>query len=248
MTRAQSRNFFTSSSRRMIASFLVLAIAVGGAACTRDRLDDFTAVELNKPESVHPIGYRQRRTELIVEMPRAARGLTADQHADVYRFIEDYKSQSNGRLMVSSPGGAGGHLSAKQTVRQVISLTRNAGIPDDAIQVSRHHHVKGEIGPAISISYAKPVAIAPHCGTWPKDIGNTNRERLPFHNFGCATQRNLAVNVANARDLQFPQDETPRSSERRSKHWNEYIGGKPDSGGSGGKSGNSDKSPAGKGD
>ena len=139
-------------------------------------------------------------------------------------------------------------LSAKQTVRQVISLTRNAGIPDEAIQVSRHHHVKGDIGPAISISYAKPVAIAPHCGTWPKDIGNTNRERLPFHNFGCATQRNLAVNVANARDLQFPQDETPRSSERRSKHWNDYIGGKADSGGGGDKSGSSDKSQAGKGD
>jgi pilus assembly protein CpaD len=46
---------------------------------------------------------------------------------------------------------------------------------------------------------------------------------LHYPEFGCATQSNLAGMVANARDLQRPQDEQPRSAERRSQSWSKYI-------------------------
>ena len=202
----------------------VALIVLGVSGCREGRLDDATAVHLNNPELRHPISYSKRREQLFVEMPHRGSGLSSDQHADVYRFIERYKEQSNGRLFVSSPASAAGHLSASRTVRQVLSLTRDAGIPDEAIKISRHYNEKGDIGPAIGLSYAKTVAVAPHCGNWPRDIGNRNHERIPFENFGCATQRNLAMTVANGRDLQFPQDETSRSAERRSKNWGDYIG------------------------
>lgn len=64
-----------------------------------------------------------------------------------------------------------------------------------------------------------------------------DRERLPYENFGCASQRNLALTVANARDLQVPQEETPRSSEVRSASWSKYVGGSKGAGGSGASGG-----------
>ncbi|MGH1418278.1 MAG: CpaD family pilus assembly protein [Hyphomicrobiaceae bacterium] len=202
----------------------VVALSIGLSGCRGDRLDDVTAVELNNPEKRHPIGYSHQRRQLFVEMPPRGRGLSADQHADVYRFISEYKSESNGRLRLSSPASPSGHFSASPSVRQVLSLTRDAGIPDEAIQISRHYEDKGDVGPAIGLSYAKTIAVPPQCGHWPEDIGGENRERLPTENFGCATQRNLALHTANGRDLQFPQELVSRSGERRSKNWGSYIG------------------------
>ena len=61
-----------------------------------------------------------------------------------------------------------------------------------------------------------------------------NEARIPYPNWGCATQRNLALMVDNARDLQQPQEEDPRSSERRSVTWSAYVGSSSASGGDGG--------------
>lgn len=214
---------------RAIRVITLMAFLIAGAiflsGCRHLGLDDITAVELSDPVKRHPISYARHREEMYVELPHRGRHLSSHQHADVWRFVNQYKSESNGPLVVSSPASAGGHLASSGAVDHVLAITREAGLPDEAIRISRHYNLKGEIGPAIALSYSRPVAVPPHCGYWPKDIGNRNKERLPFQNFGCATQRNLALNVANARDLQFPQEETPRSSERRSAKWTDYISG-----------------------
>jgi pilus assembly protein CpaD len=84
----------------------------------------------------------------------------------------------------------------------------------------------------VKLAYQRPVAVPPQCRDWATDLGE-NREPLPYNDFGCASQRNLALTVANARDLQFPQDETPRLSERRSATWESYKGSGGASGGGG---------------
>ena len=76
------------------------------------------------------------------------------------------------------------------------------------------------------LSFETPVAVAPECGHWHRDVGR-DRERIHYPEFGCSTQRNLAGMVANARDLQRPQDEQPRSAERRSQIWTRYIAPEP---------------------
>ena len=77
--------------------------------------------------------------------------------------------------------------------------------------------------PAIRLAYQRPVAVAPVCDHWEEDVGR-NEERIPYPNWGCATQRNFAVMVDNARDYRQPQGEDPRSSERRSVSWSAYAG------------------------
>lgn len=197
----------------------IAAMAATMSACTR--LDDYTAAELNEPPKRHPIGYAAQTEALLVEVPPSG-GLSANQQADVLRFIDRYRKEGTGRLQLSAPRSAGAHLAASRSVREVESILIDSGIDGEAIQMSRHN-VGSSAGPAVKLAYDKPVAVPPECGDWATNLGE-NRERLPYNNFGCATQRNFALTVANARDLQGPQAETPRSSEKRSSAWSGYTG------------------------
>jgi pilus assembly protein CpaD len=85
-----------------------------------------------------------------------------------------------------------------------------------------HHSGTRPVGPALRLSYLRPIAVPPECGLGHRDVG-FEPERIPYPQFGCATQRNVAGMVANARDLQRPQDEDPSSSERRSALWSKYA-------------------------
>jgi pilus assembly protein CpaD len=70
------------------------------------------------------------------------------------------------------------------------------------------------------------VAVPPDCPDWSENIAR-DPQNMPFTNMGCATQRNLAVAVANPRDLIDPRGETPRASERRDVVWSKYVNGQP---------------------
>lgn len=222
------------TGRASIARFLVLpivAVSLAGLTGCREnfRIDDLTAAELNDPVKRHPIGYTAQTEAMLVEIGGKGEGLSANQETDVWRFLKSYKTESRGRLTVSVPGGARGHFASTHTVQQVMDIVQGSGIPREALIMERHAWDNSpDFGAALELSYARPVAVAPQCGNWPEDLGR-DRERISFENHGCATRRNLALTVANSRDLQMPQQLSPRSSERRSVTWTKYV----DAGGSG---------------
>lgn len=223
---------------RRLAAAMVLVSAVAGC----NRLDDYTAAELGAPSKRHPVAFAARTESLYVEASRVSRGLSANQEADVFRFVERYKAESTGSLRIASPQSAGAHLAASSSLLRIQEIAREAGLDASSVQVTRYAGPAG-IGPAIRLAYDRPVAIAPECGDWGTDLGE-NRERLPYNDFGCTTQRNMALMIANGRDLQVPQEEAPRASEVRSANWTKYIN--PDASSNGGAStsgGSSSMSP-----
>lgn len=216
---------------------LALMLALTSAGCREHlRVDDVTAGQLNDPDKRHPIAFTRRTEALYVEVAQSGDGLSANQQADVWRFLERYKSESAGPLNISAPASVKGHMSVSRSVRHVEDMVAGAGIPQSAVEQRRHNGTT-ELGKAVKLAYERPVAMAPECGSWPEDLGE-NRERLPNENFGCASQRNLAMMVANSRDLKVPQEETPRSSERRDVVWTKYVGAEK-SGAKGGGGGSS---------
>jgi pilus assembly protein CpaD len=238
----------TSKEARRVAAIrtgligLAALVALTGGLGGCSRLDDLTAVELSEPPRRHPIAYTPHTEALLVELPPGAGGLSASQEADVWRFVDRYRKEGTGRLQIAAPRSAGGHLAASRSVRHVEEIALEAGIDPDAIVVGRYHG-STRVGPAVKLAYERPVALPPQCRDWSTDLGE-NRERLPYNDFGCATQRNLALTVANSRDLQIAQEETPRSSERRSATWDDYKGTGA-TGGSAGPAAGSGAAPAG---
>lgn len=211
-----------------LAAILAAGAMTGGC----NRLDDYTAADLGEPPKRHAIGYTPHTEALFVEVAPGGGGLSSNQHSDVYRFIDRYRKEGTGRLLIAAPRSAGGHLATSRSVREVEEIVQEAGIDPSAIETSRYQG-SSRMGPAVKISYERPVAVPPQCRDWGTDLGE-NRERLPYNDFGCATQRNLALTVANSRDLQVAQEETPRSSERRSATWTSYTASEGGSGSGGG--------------
>ncbi len=213
-------------SMRPGISRLAVVLAVGLAASAggcRHLLDDEVAADLNDPVKRHPVAFAAEPEVLLVELAPGGNGLSANQEADVYRFVRRYKAESTGTLSIDAPRAAGAHLQASRSARQVEAIVRDAGIDPSAVSATRSGPaVRG--APVLRLSYDKTVAVAPQCGDWATDLGE-NRERLNYNNFGCATQRNFALNVANARDIIVPREESQRSSEVRSASWSKYIGG-----------------------
>ncbi len=215
----------TSKARRIATTGLAVSLASTMlAGCMEHaRIDGPTAAALSDATKRHPITYAAHNEALYVEVPDGTLGLSGNQATDVIRFLDRYKSETRGALRIAAPSSPRGHMSVSRSLRQIEDIIERAGIPLEAVERDRARG-RGDQGPAVKLSYERPVAMPPPCGSWPEDLGRVDREKLPFENFGCATQRNLALTVANARDLQVAQDETPRSSERRSVSWAKYVG------------------------
>ena len=69
--------------------------------------------------------------------------------------------------------------------------------------------------PPIRLSFSAMRAGVEKCGKWPADLGDTT-ENKHYGNFGCASQNNLAAQVANPADLLGPRRQTPIDAENRS--------------------------------
>jgi pilus assembly protein CpaD len=205
----------------LAAATAAVAVSLTLAACDEhhSRLPDYMGVALNDVDARHPIGFVDERNVLNIDTPPRARDISHNQAADMHRFVARYKAEGVGQLSVSVPGHADAGTS--QVLAELGRVLRDVDVAPR--RVVRVRHADGNRGrPVVRLSYASPQAVAPECGHWHRDVAR-DPERVHYPEFGCATQRNLAGMVANSRDLQRPQDEQPRSAERRSQTWSKYI-------------------------
>lgn len=175
----------------------------------------------------HPILVSQEPATLLVRVSRDADRLTPHQRADVLEFARRYRAADagNSRLVIAAPGGSANEVPAMYAVREIRAMLIDNGFPETSVSVEAYG-AEGRRHPPIRVSYFTYVANAPECGDWPTNLAR-EPNNLPYANFGCATQRNLAVSVANPADLLGPRSETPRLGERRGVTWDKYIEGKP---------------------
>jgi pilus assembly protein CpaD len=204
----------------MLAAASMLAAAVVAVGCDELRMSDERALVLNVAETAHPITFRDRLEELALEIPPHGLGLSQNQYADVYRFARRFRAESNGALTVSVPGSARLGWSYGSPLEDIRAALVEAEVPGAKVRKASHHRGRG--GAVLKLTYIRPVAVPPECGDWHRNVAE-ERNRVPYPMWGCATQRNFAGMVANSRDLQRPQDEDPRSAERRSATWSKYI-------------------------
>jgi pilus assembly protein CpaD len=180
------------------------------------------AVGLSNAEVRHPIGFTPRTESLEVEVPPGAEGLSPNQHVDLYRFLHRFKREAVGRLVITAPDAVRDRAAMAKSLQEIQQQVAGAGVDYRLLRGARHN-ARADGAPFVRLAYRRPVAVPPVCDQWTEDVGR-NEARIPHPNWGCATQRNLAVMVDNARDLEQPQFEDPRSGERRAVSWSGYVG------------------------
>lgn len=218
----------TSSGRRTItkAALAVTAAAVLLAGCRagedQSRVAGWSLVD---PTQRHPIMVTQQPTSISLRVPRGASGLSPHQRGQVISFLEQYRGADsrNSRLVVEAPAGSPNEIASMQAVAEIRALVAEAGFGSSNINVEAVQ-AGGDAQAPVRLSYLRYVAEGPQCGHWPTDLGSTHAN-LVYPNLGCATQANLAAQVANPADLVRPRASTPSSAERGHVVWEKYIKG-----------------------
>ncbi len=181
--------------------------------------------------------YRQRHPISIVEKDRALKvfvgssrnGLTPEQRVEVLDYALAWRSEGTGRFVIDQPVGARNTGAASAALREIRSIMAAAGVPAGAVKVQSVRVADRNLLAVITIHYPRTAAEAGPCGQWLDDLGPTatskHFQNVQFYNFGCATQRNLAAQVANPTDLVQPRAEGPVYAMRRTTVLDKYRKG-----------------------
>lgn len=181
----------------------------------------------------HPITVESQYTAISLPFSAPAAGLMPDDAARFSAFVAAYLERGNGAISVSVPAGRDAAAAISYFGEKLASL----GVPRARILVGSRDIADGD--QRVEIGYAGYVARTDPCGDWP--MGNVSfkgglsyRESVsdtpynePMPNFGCATQHNIAAQVADPRDLIAPGSETDGNAARRATVLGNYEQGKP---------------------
>jgi pilus assembly protein CpaD len=212
---------------QMGAIFTVAMLSIVTGGCQHDRalgpqVAGWTIID---PEQRHPILVSQQPAVLSLHVASHADGLTPAQRARVLEFSDHSRASDagNSRIVISAPSGSPNESASMQAADEVRRLLLSTGYSETTIAVEAYQ-ASGRDAP-VRLSYMRYVADAPACGLdWSENLARTY-QNTPYPNFGCAGQRNLAVQVANPADLLGPRTMTSRDANRRDDMYAKYVKG-----------------------
>ena len=134
-------------------------------------------------------------------------------------FLNDYRQHGNGMIAISVPAGA----NMQQTAVALGNQINEMGISRDRILVASRDAGTG--GSQVELNYISYQARTSDCGDWSEDLFYTAENRTAS-NFGCANQHNMAMMVADPRDLIEPRPMDGANAVRRQAVIGNYEAGK----------------------
>jgi pilus assembly protein CpaD len=214
---------------RLLGALIGLSATLG--ACTTGN-EVVTASVPNDYRLRHPIAIEEADRSIVLFVGHGRGGLSASQRADVMGLAQVWVREGTGAIVADVPVDTPNARAAAASFQEVRSLLVAGGVPPRGITMRPYHPDDPRTFPPIRLSYPRIVAVAGPCGLWPEDLGpnilnkdyNANK---PYHNFGCATQRNLAAMVDNPADLVQPRPESPAYTARRTAGFEKYRKGDP---------------------
>ena len=204
----------------MSASLLVMA----AAGCKSH--EDYSILKghvVVDPSERHPIRVSQkdRHTDFVVR--RGDYGLDQADKARLRKIVRHYKTDGVGKIFVRAPAGAPNEVAVRRALGDFRKVMKAEKIPVKAVEFNTFVP-NGDPEAPITVSYKRYVAKGPECGIWTENLAHP-RKNLPYPNFGCAQQRNLAAMVARPKDLVIPRDMDQRAGERRDVLWQAFVAG-----------------------
>ncbi|WP_442895041.1 CpaD family pilus assembly protein [Bradyrhizobium sp. AZCC 1578] len=213
----------------LLGALLGLSATLG--ACTWQSTEIVTTASVSDDyRHRHPIAVTEADHSIVVFVGRGRGGLSGPQRADVMGLAQAWMREGTGAIIADVPIDTANARAAASSYQEIRSVLLAGGVPSRAITRRHYHPDDIRTLPTIRLSYPKIKAVAGPCGLWPQDLGpnidnvayNENRS---YHNFGCATQRNLAAMVDNPADLEQPRPETAAYTPRRDIAFDKYRKG-----------------------
>ncbi|MBR1121075.1 CpaD family pilus assembly protein [Bradyrhizobium lablabi] len=215
---------------RSLTALVALSAALG--ACTVYGGEVTASVPPTDYRQRHPIAVQEADRSIVVFVGTGRGGLSPSQRDDVRGLARTWVNEGTGTIVVDVPSNTPNSRAAASAWREIRSHLVAGGVPSRAITMRHYTPDDPRHFAAIRLSYPKITAVAGPCGLWPADLGPNidnpfYNENKHYHNFGCASQRNLAAMVANPADLEQPRSETPAYTPRRDVAFSRYRKGEP---------------------
>ncbi len=177
----------------------------------------------------HPIAVREGKQTLTVFIGDRRGGLTPLQRTEVAGLASGWRREATGGFVIEIPVGGANERAATSVSREIRAVLAANGVPGHSIEIRPVPTQDPVRLGTIRVNYPKMVAETGPCGLWPEDIGPTMNvahiSNRPNWNHGCASQRNLASQVAEPADLVQPRAETPALTSRRATVLEKYRKG-----------------------
>ena len=211
-----------SAARRLrLPAFLLGAALLAGCA---DRHDIEVGAIPDDYRTRHPIVVSEADEALDIPIVSSDSRLTNASRDRITFFATKFLASRSAAIRVLLPSGSANEAAAELVSSDVIRALKRQGVGRGRILV-QPYRAGGLSGPApIRLSYATLTARTDPCGRWPEDLGDTS-ENKEYANFGCASQQNLAAQVADPRDLLGPRGVGEIDAERRTTMLEDYRNG-----------------------
>ncbi|KMO32133.1 pilus assembly protein CpaD [Methylobacterium variabile] len=196
----------TRTLRRTLLRLTVLAAPAFLAACASDRtLTTGSTYPSTIPER-HPIVLSDSPRNLDVFITGTGH-IDPRQADDVDGFLTEYRRHGRGVLVLEVPRGSQVPGAAvERTLERLRARALARGVGPREIVVAPYPVANVAVSAPVRLSFQRMQAkVAGACGLWPQDLGVTdpgfNARNESYWNFGCATQSNVASQVADPVDL-----------------------------------------------
>ena len=211
-----------SISRLMVGGLLPLAILAG---CANHSENNFTVGSVQSTyKTKHPIVIDEQEKVLDVPVAASSYKLSFPTQSAIEAFANRYKDGGNGTIKVMIPSGSANEAAARRMLPKIATKLTTMGIPLSRIRSTSYRATDYSASP-IRLSFTALAASVQQCGKWPEDLAGPNNQNQNYHNFGCASQNNLAAQIANPADLLGPRAMTPIDAERRNQAIESYRNG-----------------------
>ena len=212
MKRANRRVPVRANHLKSVAAIALAGAMLGG--CAKVHNIEVGAVP-DDYRTRHPIVISEK--EEVVDIPVASndRKMNYGTTSIVRGFGKRYTRNSTGVLTIMTPTGSPNTGAASHVAGSIRKVLIEEGVPSGRIQITSYQAAAEHDAAPIRLSFSGIAASTGPCGRWPKDLVLNTMENKQYENFGCATQNNLAAQIANPADLIAPRGMTPIDAQRR---------------------------------
>ncbi len=198
-----------------LAAFGICGVILTGCAAKPDTSLQTASIQ-NDYRARHPITLAEVEQTLDVPIGSGDRSISSGLKDTIRGYAQDYREQSSSSIQLAIPVGAVNSGAARALSGQVKAALTGAGIKPNRIITTTYAPSETGISAPIKLSFIAVSAVTDECGKWPEDLMQNSFMNKNWHNFGCASQNNMAAMVANPMDLKTPRARTPIDAERRS--------------------------------
>ncbi|MDR2311409.1 MAG: CpaD family pilus assembly protein [Brucellaceae bacterium] len=217
---------FQPSRTMLISGSLFITLALAGCANTHHVTvgaipDDY--------RTNHPITIQEREKTADIPVSRNDQKLSLTQRSIVQNAVDGYRRQGSGMVFILLPEGSANQSAAYRISMDIAKVLRQGGVLASNIATQSYQVNNPEVSAPVRISYYAMTAGTGPCGRWPDDMLDTS-ENKHYANFGCATQANLAAQVANPADFLGPRATAPLNGTRNDRVLSGMKKDSPDNG------------------